>query len=257
MPRARVRRRRGETPRFQQRSFPRSLNRCAQNDTVLRDAVLTRTPRVTAAEISRATSGPTVTGRVLDAATQSAIGRADVAVSVGGQGEQGFSNVHGIYLLPVTTGALTGTIAASGYTGATLSGSAGAGHTRMADALLTTSGPAVAVGSAGFVPTAAVVIGHVTDAQTGAGIGGALVTLVVNGQTLIGLTDANGDFRFAVEPGAITGTIVATGYGTSSFTVTVAAGDMVNVNVASNPPVLPPTGLPGLMNEVEILVPPP
>jgi len=31
----------------------------------------------------------------------------------------------------------------------------------------------------------------------------------------------------------------------------------VNVNVASNPPVLPPTGLPGLMNEVDILVPPP
>jgi hypothetical protein len=206
----------------------------AQNDSVMHDARLTRTPRAFASELTRGASGPTLTGRVLDAQTQGVISRADVSATVGGQAEQGFSNIHGIYLLPVTTGALSGAIAASGYTGATLSGTTGAGHTRMSDALLTTSGPAVAVSSAGFVPTAAVVIGHVTDSQTGAGVGGALVTIVVNGQTLIGVTDTNGDFRFEVGPGSVTGTIVATGYGSSTFNVTVAAGDTVNVNIASN-----------------------
>ncbi|MGH7893873.1 MAG: hypothetical protein ACREQL_04345, partial [Candidatus Binatia bacterium] len=215
---------------------------------VLVDANLTPTPDATATLLASAPSGPTLTGRVRDAQTQASVSRADVVVAIGGQAEQGFSNPQGIYLLPVTPGPLTGSIAASGYTGATLSGTTGAGQTRMADALLTTSGPAIAVGSTGSVSTAAVVIGHVTDSQTGAGIGGALVTLVVNGQTLIGLSDANGDFRFEVEPGSVTGTIVATGYGASTFSVTVAAGDTVNVNVASNPPVLPPTGLPGLMN---------
>ena len=66
-----------------------------------------------------------------------------MVVDVGGQSEQGYANAQGIYLLPVTTGTLTGSIAASGYTGATLSGTTTGGQTRMADALLTTSGPAV------------------------------------------------------------------------------------------------------------------
>ncbi|HEU4431618.1 MAG TPA: carboxypeptidase-like regulatory domain-containing protein [Myxococcota bacterium] len=240
---------------YNEASFSGSLP--YENTVYLDDARLARIPNATANVVARVPSGPTLTGRVLDAGNQASVSRANVVIDVGGQAEQGFSNPEGVYLLPVTTGALTGTIAASGYTGATLSGTTTSGQTRMADALLTTSGPAVAVGTSGAPLTAAVVVGHVTDSQTGAGISGALVTIVVNGQTLIGLSDANGDFRFEVEPGSVTGTIVATGYGTSTFTVTVAGGDTVNVNVASNPPVLPPTGLPGLMNEVEILVPPP
>ncbi len=224
----------------------------------MQDALLTSVgPPVVAGSTGTVASASLVTGRVLDAQTNTPISGATVSVESAGQTRSGLTNNQGIYLLEALPGALTGSIQAAGYSGATLSGTAGAGLTLMSDALLTASGPPVAVVSTGAVPSAAVLLGSVTDAQTGAAIGGALVTLVVNGQTITGVADAQGAFRFEVPPGEVTGTIVATGYGSTPFNVTVAAGETLNVNIASSPPELHPTGLPALMNEVDILVPPP
>jgi hypothetical protein len=97
---------------------------------------------------------------------------------------------------------------------------------------------------------ASLLTGTVTDAETGAGIAGALVQVVINGQTLLVATDANGVYRVLVGEGEATVTLFAEGYAGGGFAATVGGGT-TEVNAA-----LAPTGIPALANQVAILVPP-
>ena len=93
--------------------------------------------------------------------------------------------------------------------------------------------------------------GTVTDVDTGDPVGGALVTATVNGITIVTVGDNQGLYGFEVEPGAIGGIITAEGFSAEAFNETVGADQTVLVDVA-----LDETGLPALMNELEIVAPP-
>ena len=93
--------------------------------------------------------------------------------------------------------------------------------------------------------------GVVTDTATGLPVAGALVQITVNGLTLAVVTDAEGRYRVEVEPGAFAVAAVGEGYaaGGSSGTGTGGGTTVADVGLA-------PTGLPGIQNQVAILVPP-
>ena len=93
--------------------------------------------------------------------------------------------------------------------------------------------------------------GTVTDEDTGAGLGGAFVTVTASGITLIAVTNGDGSFDVEVEAGSIGGVVTATGYSTGNFSTTLNPGDTFNQDLA-----LMDTGLPALANELDILVPP-
>jgi len=84
------------------------------------------------------------------------------------------------------------------------------------------------------------IAGKVTDAETDAAIGGAMVA--VEGTSLSATTDANGDYTIAdVAEGTYTVTASAEGYENASQEVTVSAGAMSIADFALTP-VAKPTG---------------
>lgn len=93
---------------------------------------------------------------------------------------------------------------------------------------------------------ATIATGTVTDAATGAPIGGALVRLTVGGSTLVTVTDADGLYHAVVEPGLLEGEVQAEGFADASFEVTVLAGATADVDLGLNPdglePLPPPAG---------------
>jgi hypothetical protein len=95
------------------------------------------------------------------------------------------------------------------------------------------------------------VAGSVTDAQTGSPIGGAQVFLTAGGVTLVAVTAPDGRYAAAVEPGTVSGVTSAEGFATASFSASPAAGETAQVDQS-----LASTGLPSLLNEVAIVVPP-
>jgi hypothetical protein len=97
----------------------------------------------------------------------------------------------------------------------------------------------------------AVVEGVVTDTATGLPVAGALVQITVNGVTLAVVTDAEGRYQVEVEPGPFVVAAVGEGYaaGGASGAGTGGATTVADVGLA-------PTGLPGIQNQVAILVPP-
>jgi len=78
---------------------------------------------------------------------------------------------------------------------------------------------------------AAIVLGKVTDANTGLPIEGATVTL----DAYRTITDADGGYMLSVPPGTYTLTCAKTGYKTYSETVTLAEGETRTINIALTP----------------------
>ncbi len=97
----------------------------------------------------------------------------------------------------------------------------------------------------------ATVTGTVTDAQTGEAIENGLVSVTVNGLTFILATDPDGSFETQVEPGDVTIVAASNGFAAASFSTPAGSGQIVTADLS-----LEPTGLPSVMNEVAILVPP-
>lgn len=97
----------------------------------------------------------------------------------------------------------------------------------------------------------ATVSGQVTDARTGAAVAGALVSITAGGVDITVVTDADGNYVAPVVPGSIGVATVAEGYATASMTGSAAAGGTLAADVG-----LASTGIPAVMNEVRILVPP-
>ncbi|HME72246.1 MAG TPA: hypothetical protein VKM54_20625, partial [Myxococcota bacterium] len=98
----------------------------------------------------------------------------------------------------------------------------------------------------------ATVAGTVTDAASGAPIDGASVTVTEGGTSFVVVTNPDGSFSASVVPGAITIAGTATGEAAASISVTPSTGQTATANLA-----LPSAGIPGLPNQVAVLVPPP
>jgi hypothetical protein len=97
----------------------------------------------------------------------------------------------------------------------------------------------------------ATVSGRVTDERTGAGLGGALVNVSAGGVSFTITTDTQGFYRADVVPGAVTVVTAAEGYAPSNASGTAPTGTTLTSDLA-----LDATGLPAVLNEVRILVPP-
>lgn len=97
----------------------------------------------------------------------------------------------------------------------------------------------------------ATVTGRVTDARTGAALGGALVSVTAGGVSFTVVTDAQGFYRADVAPGAIAVVTAADGYAPGSVSGSAAAGGTLTADRA-----LASSGLPAVLNEARILVPP-
>jgi len=98
----------------------------------------------------------------------------------------------------------------------------------------------------------ATVTGHVTDERTGAPLAGALVNVTAGGVSFTIVTDAAGGYRADVAPGAVVVVTAAEGYASASLSGSASAGATLTADAA-----LGSTGLPAVLNEVHILVPPP
>jgi len=98
----------------------------------------------------------------------------------------------------------------------------------------------------------ATVSGTVTDAASGAPIDGASVTVTEGSNTFVVVTNPDGTFSTSVVPGPITIAGTATGEGTASVSVTPSVGQTATANLA-----LPSAGIPGLPNQLAVIVPPP
>jgi len=98
----------------------------------------------------------------------------------------------------------------------------------------------------------ATVSGLVTDGRTAEPLGGALISIVAGGVTVVVTTDAEGRFEAPVAPGPVTVTAAAEGHANATIAGDAAADTDFVADVA-----LAPTGLPAIANEVRILVPPP
>jgi hypothetical protein len=95
------------------------------------------------------------------------------------------------------------------------------------------------------------VTGTVRDAATGAAVGGALVSIQVNGLTVVAVTGTDGSYAVKTEAGNATVVAMAESYSTESTAGSGVAGDTVLADLD-----LDDTGIPGLVNELAIVVPP-
>lgn len=98
---------------------------------------------------------------------------------------------------------------------------------------------------------AALVSGQVTNGLVGTPIAGALVSITAGGVTIVAVTDANGRYAVPVAPGPVTVVAAAEHYASVTVTGAVDPGATFTAD-----PVLSPSGVPALANELRILVPP-
>ncbi len=97
----------------------------------------------------------------------------------------------------------------------------------------------------------ATVSGQVTDQRTGEGIAGALVSITAGGVGITVVTDAQGRYATQVSPGAIAITTAAEGYAIANASGSAGAGATLVADLG-----LGSTGIPAVMNELRIIVPP-
>ncbi len=97
----------------------------------------------------------------------------------------------------------------------------------------------------------ATVSGQVADQRTGEGIAGALVSITAGGVDITVVTDAQGHYVAQVSPGAIAITAAEEGYAIANASGNAAAGATLVADLG-----LGSTGIPAVMNELRILVPP-
>ncbi|PJA24224.1 MAG: hypothetical protein COX57_09650 [Alphaproteobacteria bacterium CG_4_10_14_0_2_um_filter_63_37] len=158
-----------------------------------------------------------ITGSVKDG-SGAAVAGATITVTAGGNGGA-TSDVSGNYTLYLQAGAVSVSVAATGYMETTVSGMVGSGATVLAVAVLAVQG-----GGSGDLS------GTVNDATTNQPIAGVAITIYA-GSTTSGnpaaqtTTDANGSYTvMGLNVGTYTVTGNLTGFGQGSRTTIVAAG---------------------------------
>ncbi len=100
------------------------------------------------------------------------------------------------------------------------------------------AGGAAGVLTFGIVSTAenfATITGTVIDSRTGSGLGGALVTITVNGVTVVVATAPDGSYNARVEPGDTAILVSREGFLDETFAATVIAGETRVVDAAPLP----------------------
>ena len=87
----------------------------------------------------------------------------------------------------------------------------------------------------------ATLVGTVTDARTGDALGGALVSLDVNGTSLVAVAAADGTYRLDVEPGMVTARATQPGFATETIlTSSLASGETRTADASLDPLFGPP-----------------
>ncbi|HSN17568.1 MAG TPA: carboxypeptidase regulatory-like domain-containing protein, partial [Gammaproteobacteria bacterium] len=167
-------------------------------------------------------SGADLTGSVQDA--QSGMPIAGATVTVGSSTVQTDSTGR-FSLAGLTAGTYTATVSASGYSGATLSGSLADGNNNAGLVLLSLVAPANDMSA---------VSGTVTDSSTGKPIAG--VSVQVQSTTIATITDTNGNYQLTGIPGAQFAVLFAApGYLSKDSGVGLAAPGALVLNAALVP----------------------
>ncbi len=151
----------------------------------------------------------TIIGTVTDAATGAGIAGATVSYTLTGTTTTATSDGNGNYTLTnVPPGTYTLTASAAGYSSQSQA--------------VTVATNATTTQNFSLVVLPGAITGAVKDSQTGAGIGGAIVSYIAGGITTSVLADPGGHYTLAnVPPGTYTVTATATGYGSQSQVATV------------------------------------
>jgi uncharacterized surface anchored protein len=164
----------------------------------------------------------TIQGRVTDAQTGTPIAGVGVVIVTQGSGvivASTRTDSNGNYRVTgIAPGNYNVVFSAANFTSQTVSVNLTAGETEIVNAVL--------------LPNPATIQGQVIDAQTGAGIEGAIVTVTDSAGNIIARveTDSNGRFTVSnLHPGQYTLVASVLGYITGSEIVIVSGGEVVNV----------------------------
>lgn len=195
------------------------------NDVYATSLALRALTLVDARALPAATNMGIVTGNVIDSVTGQPL--SGVAVQLAEDPSiQANSGINGSFsLLNITSGQYNIHFQIGGYSSSTKT--ANVTSNQVTDLGIVTLSP---------VTNSAIVTGRITNAINGSVIAGALVTVTSATQSSAS-TDALGNYRLVVEGGAITVSVQATGYNSSTALGTLSAGGVLTYS-----PALQPTG---------------